>query len=81
MPSRLCPPLGKNRGEFQSLKGEKTASQIRVRVGANTHSSFFQGILVSEAGVRRSQPAPGGGLLRDGILNVPRITIPAKTAC
>ena len=41
----------------------KTGFQRRIRTGANTHSSFFQGILAPESGVGRSRPDPGGGLL------------------
>ena len=44
------------------------------------HSSFFQGILVIEAGARRSQSDPGGDLLGCGILTFPRIIILAKRA-
>lgn len=60
------------------VKRRKTGFQIRIRVGANMHSSFFLGILVIEAGIRRSQHDPGGGLLGYGILTFPGIIILAK---
>lgn len=47
----------------------KTGFNVRIRVGANM-PSFFQGILVIEAGVG-SQCDPGGCLLIYGILTFP----------
>ena len=49
-------------------------------VGANMHS-FFRGILVVEAGVRRSWHDPGGGLLGYGILTFPRLAMLVRRAC
>ena len=46
-----------------SSKRRKRGFQIRIRVGADMHSSFFWGILVIEAGTRRSWHDLGGGLL------------------
>ena len=44
-------------------KRRKTGFEIRIRVGAETYSSFFGGILVIEAGVRTSWCDPCGCLL------------------
>ena len=46
-----------------SYKRRKTGFQVRIRTGANMHSSFFGGILVLEAGGVRSPRDPGDGLL------------------
>ena len=43
-------------------KRRKTGFQIGIRIGTDMHS-FFGGILVIRAGVRRSQHDPSGGLL------------------
>ena len=58
-------------------KKRKTGFQIRTRIKAN---SFFWGILVIEADVRRSQRDPGACLLGNGILTFPRITLLANRA-
>ena len=54
MPKRLCPPLGSIVGSF-TAKRRKTGFRIGIRIGTNMHS-FFGGILVIKAGVRRSRP-------------------------
>ena len=56
------PHLGKDFGRFM-VKRRKTGFQIGIRIGTNMHSSFFGGILVIKAGVRRSQYDHDGGLL------------------
>jgi len=48
---------------FYSKKRRKVGFQIGIRIGTNMHSSFFGGILVIKAGVRRSQYDRDGGLL------------------
>ena len=53
--------IGKKCEEFYS-KQEKNSFQIGIRVGTNMYS-FFGGILVIKAGVRRSRPDHDGGLL------------------
>ena len=62
---KTVPLLGKNFEEFYSKKKKKkkTGFQIGVRIGTNMHFSFFGGILVIKAGVRRSRPDHDGGLL------------------
>ena len=63
MPFKDCALLwGRIPGSL-SPKRRKTGIQMRITIGANMHSSFFGGILVIEADVRRSQSDPGGGLL------------------
>ena len=44
------------------VKRRKTGFQIRSRMGANIRSSFFRGVLLMQAGVRRSQCDPGSFL-------------------
>ena len=62
VPSRLCPPLGRIAGSFIAKRG-KMGFQRGIRVGADTHSSFFRGILVVETDIRGSLPDHDGGLL------------------
>ena len=45
------------------VKRRKTGFQIGIRIGVNMHSSFFRGILVIKAGVRRSRYDHNGGPL------------------
>ena len=80
IPLKLCCLLGKNFRGVLYAKRRKTGFQIRIRVGENMHSSFFQGIWVIEAGVGRSQCDPGGALWGYGIVTLPGITIRAKRA-
>ena len=50
---KTVPSFGKNCGEFYSKK-EKNRFSIGIEMRANMHSSFFGGILVIKADVRRS---------------------------
>ena len=54
--------LGRIAGSF-IVKRRRTGFQIGIRIGADMHSSFFGGIVVIDAGVRRSWPDLDGGLL------------------
>ena len=56
------PSIGKNCGEFYSKKEKNTGFQVGVRIGADMHSSFFGGILVIKAEVRKSRADGDGGL-------------------
>ena len=48
------PSLGEEVQGVLESKRRKTGFQIRIRIGANMHSSFLGGILMMEAGARRS---------------------------
>ena len=56
------PPLGRIEPSF-IVKRRKTSFQIGIRIGANMHSSFFVGVLVLKASIRRSRHDHDGGLL------------------
>ena len=59
---KTVPSTGKNCGALYSNK-EKNRFQIGITIGVNLHSSFFGGILVIKAGLRRSWHEHGDGLL------------------
>ena len=60
---KTVPSLGKElQGDLWSKRRE-TGFQTRIRIGANLHFSFFGGILVIKADLRRPLLDPGGGLL------------------
>ena len=75
---KTVPSFGEELEGVLQSKRRETGFQIRIRVGKNLHSSFFQGILVIKASVRRPQRNPGGDHLGYGILTFPRITILGK---
>ena len=62
MPYRLFPPLERI-VRSSVVKRKKIGFQGRNRIRTNMHPSFFEGILVIKAGVRRSQQDHDGGLL------------------